>query len=101
MVPASHPKISLPAVTAKEVFHDHLGVGIEGAMKVGPVFLSEAFSTPLRERRVVLIDTPSRKVCHVDAFHLAYVRQGQHTNHVGAQGVDTVGLTPIHVGSAS
>ena len=67
-------------------------------MEIGLVFLCEAFATCFWVCSVILKDASRGKVCHVNAFHLANVCQGQHSNHIGSQCLDSVCLTPINVG---
>lgn len=50
--------------------------------------------------RIVLEDTPGGEVDQDQAFLSAHVGQGQSPDHVGPDGLDLVGLAPVHVGPA-
>jgi hypothetical protein len=99
---ANHTKLIIFINKNKKLNKTHhcLGLGIERSDEVGRVLLLEPDSRPERVTRIVLEDTPSGVVDQHQAFLSAHVGQGQSSDDIGPDGLDLVGLAPVHVGSA-
>ena len=75
-------------VLAQEGLDHGLGVGVVGAREVGLVVFREALARTLGER-VIVVEDASRGVCgEVDARGVADVREVEHSQDVGPDGID-------------